>query len=182
MMLAVSAAWTYAGQSDTPDALNTRVRNATIVGNVTGPVAGVCSMSGYAAICPSGPSNCSCITISNARVRGSLAGNGSADVNLTLDSGSATSSISGSTCLPAFGTADLTTVQGAGRNLTIRSETLNLVGAFCDRFSGRPAQINGGFGIASSPAPSPDASGWGTLAGTQRGSQMTIKLQGSITQ
>jgi hypothetical protein len=171
VLIAVGAAWARAQQ----------VRDATITGQISDPVAGVCSDTGYSAICPS-ESNCSCMTINAAKVKGSLAGDGIGVVRLTIDSGSATSSVSGATCQPAFGVADLTTVVGRGVNKTTKTETLNLLAALCDKLhAGRPDTITGGFGIAASPAPSPAASGWGTLDGSKKGSKVTLKLEGSIT-
>jgi hypothetical protein len=179
VLIAVGAAWARAQQAD---AISTRVRNGTITGTVSGPVAGLCSLTGYSAICPS-VSNCSCLTISAAKVSGDLAGKGVGVVNLTVDSGSATSAISGSTCQPAFGEADLTTTQGTGKNKIVRSETLNLLITLCNQVTGAsPQTVSGGFGIAASPAPTPAASGWGTVDGTMKGTKMTLKLKGSVTQ
>jgi hypothetical protein len=118
-----------------------------------------------------------------AKVRGSLAGNGVAVVNFTLDSGSLTSPVTGSTCQPAFGQADLTTTVGRGANKTVKMESINLLAALCDSKNGRsPATLTGGWGIAASPAPSPGASGWGTLDGAQTNTKITMKLNGTVTQ
>jgi hypothetical protein len=180
VLIAVGAAWARAQQAD---ARTAKIRNATITGLISDPVAGKCSDTGYSAICPSGPLNCSCISINAAKVDGSLAGNGIGVVHFTIDSGSSTSAVPGATCQPAFGVADLTTVTGKGVNKTTKTETLNLLAALCDKFNGgRPETITGGFGIAASPAPSPVASGWGTLDGSIKGSKATLKLEGSITQ
>ena len=180
VLIAVGSAWARAQQAD---AITTKVRNGTITGTISGPVAGPCSVTGYSAICPSGPLNCSCLTINAAKVSGSLAGNGVGTVHLTIDSGSSTSAVSGSTCQPAFGDADLTTTVGTGKNKTVKTETVNLLTALCDKVTGAsPDTLSGGFGIAASPAPSPAASGWGTLDGTMKGSKVTLKLKGSITQ
>ena len=176
VLIAVGAAWARAQQAD---AITTKVRNGTITGTISGPVAGPWSLTGYSAICPSGPLNCSCLTINAAKVSGSLAGNGVGTVHLTIDSGSSTSAVSGSTCQPAFGDADLTTTVGTGKNKTVKTETVNLLTALCDKVTGAsPDTLSGGFGIAASPA----ASGWGTLDGTMKGSKVTLKLKGSITQ
>jgi hypothetical protein len=180
VLIAVGGAWARAQQAD---AVTTKVLNGTITGTISGPVAGLCSMTGYSAICPSGSANCSCFTINPAKVSGSLAGNGVGIVHLTVDSGSFTSAVSGSTCQPAFGEADLTTTLGTGKNKTVKTESLNLLAALCDKLNGlSPDTITGGFGIAASPAPSPVASGWGTLDGNRKGSKVTLKLKGSITQ
>jgi hypothetical protein len=180
VVIAVGAAWARAQQADASTA---KIRNATITGQISDPVAGKCSDTGYSAICPSGPLNCSCISINAAKVDGSLAGKGIGVVHFTIDSGSSTSAVPGATCQPAFGVADLTTVTGKGVNKTTKTETLNLLAAMCNKFSGgRPETITGGFGIAASPAPSPVASGWGTLDGSIKGSKATLKLEGPITQ
>jgi hypothetical protein len=180
VFIAVGAAGASARQAA---AVATKVLNGTITGTISGPVAGLCSMTGYSAICPSGAENCSCFTVNAAKVSGSLAGSGVGIVHLTMDSGSSTSPVSGSACQPAFGEADLTTTVGTGKNKTIKTESLNLLVTLCDTVTGAsPDTIAGGFGIAASPAPSPAASGWGTLDGTIRDSKMTLKLKGSITQ
>ena len=178
VVILMGAAWVRAQEAD---AVGTRIQNATISGDFSGPVAGVCSNTGYTAICPTGP--CSCITLNAAKVKGSLAGNGVAVVNFTLDGGSLTSPVTGSTCQPAFGQADLTTTVGRGANKTVKTESINLLAALCDSKNGQsPSMLKGGWGIAASPAPSPTASGWGTLEGTKTDSKITLKLNGTVTQ
>lgn len=184
--IAMGAAWVRAQEAD---AVSTAIRSGVIIGSITasptpgaGP-GGACSASGYAATCPSG--TCECLTITGAKVTGSLAGVGTADLNITLDTVGVTSDLAGDTCEPMFGTADLTTTTGVGKNKTARTETLNLLGAFCDNIGpSLPNTINGGFGIASSPAPSPSpaATGWGTLTGTEKHDAVRLNLKGSITQ
>jgi len=165
------------------DAVKTSVLSGRIKGTVSGPVAGICAVSGYAAMCPSGASNCSCLTVPGGTIRGRLAGSGLAAVAITLDSGLATSVISGSTCQPGFGTATLTTTVGFGKNKIIKNETLNLALLVCDPIRGNaPTTLTGGFGIAAAPAPSPGASGWGTVSGVEKGTSMTLDLKGSVTQ
>jgi hypothetical protein len=164
------------------DAVKTKVLNGTISGAVNSPVPGVCAPVGFTAICPS-TTSCSCVTMAAAKVAGNLAGKGVGIVKITLDSGTATSAIPGFTCLAGFGEADLTTTLGAGRNKFVKTESLNLLLSVCNKLNqGRPNQIVGGFGIASAPAPSPAASGWGTVDGTLKSSNVVLKLQGSITQ
>jgi len=181
VVILMGAAWVRAQEAD---AVGTRIQNATISGDFSGPVAGVCTpvpATGYTALCPTGP--CSCITMNAAKVTGSLAGKGFAVVNLTLDGGSLTSPVTGATCQPAFGQADITTTVGRGANKTVKTESINLLAALCDSKNGRsPSTLTGGWGIAASPAPSPAASGWGTLAGTQTGSKIRLQLQGAVTQ
>jgi hypothetical protein len=163
------------------DALRTAVLGGTIKGTVSGPVAGACSVTGYTAICPSGI--CSCLSVSAGDVKGRFAGSGVATVAITLDSGSATSSVSGSTCQPGFGVATLTTTLGAGKNKVVKTESLNMTLSYCDSLrNNSPISVIGGFGIAAVPAPSPAASGWGTVNGTQRNALLTLKLNGSVTQ
>jgi hypothetical protein len=166
---------------DSSDATRTSVLGGTIKGNLSGPTAGVCPGTGYQAMCPVGP--CSCVTVDAAKVKGRLAGSGVGTVAITMDSGLSTSSVSGSTCQPGFGVANLTTTSGRGNNKVVKTETLNLALSICDPLRGNsPTSVIGGFGIASAPAPSPAASGWGTVNGTQKNSTLTLKLNGSVTQ
>ncbi len=183
VVILLGAAWVRAQEADV---VATRIQNGTISGDFSGPVAGVCTpvpATGYTEICPSGPLNCSCITMNAAKVRGSLAGKGVAVVNFTVDGGSPTSPVTDETCQPAFGQADLTTTVGRGPNKTVKMESINLLTALCDSKNGRsPATLTGGWGIAASPAPSPTASGWGTVEGTKTDSKITLKLKGTVTQ
>ena len=68
-LIAVGAARARAQQAD---AVTTKILNGTITGTIGGPVAGVCSATGYSAICPSGSANWSCVTINAAKVSGNL--------------------------------------------------------------------------------------------------------------
>jgi hypothetical protein len=178
--IVLGAAWVRAQEAA---ALKTKVLNGTITGTLSRPVAGACAVTGFAAICPSGAAKCSCVTMNAAKVTGNLAGTGSAVVNITIDSGISTSAVSVATCQAGFGVANITTIVGKGKNKTTKTETLNLLASLCDKLSPNSADtITGSFGIAASPAPSPAASGWGTMDGTERGSTATLKLKGSITQ
>jgi hypothetical protein len=179
VVIAVAAGLVAAQEADVA---KTRVLSGTISGAISSPVAGVCSSVGFTAICPS-TTLCSCVTMAAAKVTGNLAGKGVAIVKITLDSGTATSAIAGSTCQAGFGEADLTTTVGSGKNKFVKTEALNLLLSVCNKLNqGRPNEIVGGFGIASAPAPSPSASGWGTVEGTEKSSNATLKLKGSITQ
>jgi hypothetical protein len=169
------------GNDAASDALRTAVLGGTIKGTVSGPVAGACSSTGYSAVCPSG--TCSCISVNAGTVKGRLAGSGVATVAITLDSGTATSSVSGSTCQPGFGVATLTTTLGTGKNKVVKTESLNMTLSYCDPLrTNSPTSVIGGFGIAAVPAPSPAASGWGTVNGTQKNATLVLKLNGSVTQ
>ena len=176
---ALGAAWVHAQEAN---AVNTAIRNAVISGSLSSPTAGptangACSSTGYAAICPSG--SCQCATMTGAKVTGSLAGTGTANVSITLDLGDPTT-VSGSTCQPIFGAADLTTT--TGKNKGPETETLNLLGVYCDKFiSGQPNTVSGGFGIAASPAPSPAATGWGTMTGEAHHGTLKLSLKGLVT-
>jgi hypothetical protein len=163
------------------DAFRTAVLGGTINGTISGPTAGVCPGSGYQAMCPVGP--CTCVTVDAASVKGRFAGSGVATLAITMDSGLGTSPVSDSTCQPGFGVATLTTTLGAGKNKVVKSETLNLALSICDPLRGNsPTSVIGGFGIAAVPAPSPAASGWGTVNGMQKNTTLTLKLNGSVTQ
>jgi hypothetical protein len=178
---ALGAAWVRAQEAN---AVNTAIRNAVISGSLSSPTAGptangACSSTGYAAMCPGGA--CLCATVTAAKVTGSLAGTEAANVSITVDKADATTDISGATCQPIFGTADVTPI--AGKNKSPKTETLNLLGVYCNKLkSGQPNTISGGFGIAASPAPSPAASGWGTMTGTDHHGTLKLNLKGPITQ
>jgi hypothetical protein len=179
LTVALSGAWAFAQQ---PEATTTKILTGTISG-VTTTATGTCPGTGYSAICPSG--TCSCLTMAAGAVTGELAGKGTAVVNISIDTGSATSAVVSSSCYPVFGVADLSTTVGGGRNKTSKSETLNLAGALCDPLNSHSSStIDGGFGIAATPAPSPAASGWGSFTGSQKdpNSKLTLKFKGSVTQ
>lgn len=178
--LAIGAAWVRAQEAD---AVKTAIRSAVISGSLSSPIAGptangACSSTGYAAICPSG--SCLCATMTGAKVTGSLAGTEAANVSITVDTGDVTTDVSGSACQPIFGTADISPV---GKNKSPETETLNLLGVYCDKFaSGQPNTVSGGFGVAASPAPSPAASGWGAMTGTDHHGTLKLSLKGPITE
>ncbi len=178
--LALGAAWVRAQEADT---VKTAMRTAVISGSISSPTAGptangACSSSGYAAICPSG--SCECATMTAAKVTGSLAGTETANVSLTVDKADVTSDVSGATCQPIFGTADIIPLIG---KKSPKTETLNLLGVYCDKAtSSQPNTVSGGFGIAASPAPSPAASGWGTMTGQARHGTLKLSLKGPVTE
>jgi hypothetical protein len=134
VVILMGAAWVRAQEAD---AVGTRIQNATISGDFSGPVAGVCTPvpdTGYPDICPSG--TCSCITMSAAKVTGSLAGKGVAVVNLTLDGG-ATIPVTSATRQPVtFGQADITTTVGRGANKTVKTGRQPAGGALTARTVG----------------------------------------------
>ena len=157
-------------------AAKTAVRAANIMatsgqGTIT---AGPCNTGVYDSICPSG--NCQCLTITGAKVTGSMAGTGTADLSVTEDIGSETTS-SGDTCTPFFGVANLTTTL----QKTPLTESLNLGGMSCDALTPNSKNtIQGGFGIQDGA--SNGATGWGTVFGTSKSQATTLHLKGSITQ
>jgi hypothetical protein len=178
LTIVLSGAWAYAQQ---PDAATTKILTGTISGDTT-TTTGTCLGTGYSAICPSG--TCSCLTMAAGTVSGEFAGKGTAVVNITFDTNDATSAVLNSSCYPIFGVAALSTTMGKGKNKFSKSESLNLAGALCDPLNSKSHRtVDGGFGIAATPVPSPAASGWGTLAGSEDASaKLTIKLKGSVTQ
>jgi hypothetical protein len=141
----------------------------------TGPgLGGACATTGYDAFCPSG--TCQCLTISSAKVTGSMAGTGTADLQVTEDTGAATTSVSGASCTPFFAVATLTTTLAK----TALTETLNFGGMSCDQFTSKgKSAIQGGFGIGTA---SNSATGWGTVVGTSNQSSVTLHLKGLVTQ
>jgi hypothetical protein len=74
------------------------------------------------------------------------------------------------------------------------SKTVNLFGVTCKKViaisNGSPSgnhvgdTIVGGWGISATPVPAPDASGWGTLTGsdTKSTNAFSIKLSGLVTE
>ena len=181
VVILMGAAWVRAQEAD---AVGTRIQNATISGDFSGPVAGVCTPvpdTGYPDICPSG--TCSCITMSAAKVTGSLAGKGVAVVNFTVDGNSATSPVSGATCQPAFGQADIMTTVGRGANKTVKTESINLLAALCDSKNGRsPCDADGRMGNSGLAGTEPGGQRMGNARWYQTGSEITLKLQGTVTQ
>ncbi len=152
--------------------------SATLTGTFAAPVSGACSTTtgDYDAICPS--ANCRCFADSSATVTGSLAGKGSAIIDVTSDDGDITTPTPPDGCTPFFGVVQLTTVL---KKVSL-TKTINLTGAECRHTAkGKPDSINGGFGILNA---SNAATGWGTLTGTADGTTGALKLtlKGSITQ
>ena len=74
------------------------------------------------------------------------------------------------------------------------AKTLNLFGITCKKVIGVSIKnpsgnqigdtIVGGWGISATPAPDPDASGWGTLTGsdTKSTNAVSIKISGLVTE
>lgn len=164
-------------------AATTAIRYASITGSLSGQTTGACPVSkSYADQCPVGP--CNCVQIPNATVGAAagqsakIAGTGTADVFLTLDTGAAT--VSGAdSCTPFFGVAELTTKR-AGTTLI---EHINMNGVECSPITGSNEEILGGFGIAAKPAPTNGAKGYGKITGSVTpGGTVSLTLKGSITE
>jgi hypothetical protein len=117
-------------------AATTAIRYASITGSLSGQTTGACPVSkSYADQCPVGP--CNCVQIPNATVGAAvgqsakIAGTGTADVFLTLDTGAATV-IGADSCTPFFGVAELKTKR-AGTTLI---EDINMNGVECSPITG----------------------------------------------
>ena len=157
----------------------TKKRDAVITGQTSAPAAGQCTAAssdgsmGYENQCPVG--TCSCLQIANAKVKGSLAGKGTADVFITVDDGLV---ITPGGCTPIYGIANLTTKL---RGIAI-VETMNFAGASCPAPPIRrgKAMVSGAFGIQSS---SISSTGFGLVTGTGLGSHAAqLKFDGAVTQ
>jgi hypothetical protein len=167
---------------DQADVTETAVRTAVISGPEGTVTAGACRPTGYSAICPS-TDGCLCIKIPGAKLRGNLAGVGTADVEITEDQLSATAfNLNGATCIPLFGVAKLTNKR------TLAVQDVNILAARCFQFTPRaPDQIRGGFGLGSGPVPSGPTGttipGWGIMTGTinRNTGLWVLRLRGPIT-
>jgi hypothetical protein len=115
------------------------------------------------------------LEIANARVRGSLAGQGTADIFITVDDELV---ITPSGCNPIFGIANLTTTLH-GFALT---ETVNCAGASCPAEPIRrgKAMASGAFGLQSS---SISSTGFGLFTGIGLGTaKVQLRFSGAVTQ
>lgn len=145
---------------------------------------GACASAGYNATCPSG--TCACYSIPNGNVTtGAIAGTGTADVELTVDEGNATTSVSPgtvTTCVPVYGLITTSTTRGKGRNRRAVTDVFNISGALCRGLPGRGEELSGGFGIFSSDDV-PPRSGYGTVKSNRfRKDGMQMKFEGPVTQ
>ncbi len=125
VMLATVVTQVFAQDASTGP--TTKTLSATLKGTFAPPVTGACSAitGDYDAICPSG--NCRCFAASSATVTGSMAGKGSAIINVTSDDGNITTPIPPDGCTPFFGVVQLTTVL---KKVSL-TETINITGAEC---------------------------------------------------
>jgi len=68
------------------------------------------------------------------------------------------------------------------------TKTLNAIGVTCKKVNSSLAHVSdtivGGWGISSTPTPSPDASGWGTVSGsvTKSTSAVSVAITGLVTE
>jgi len=165
-------------------AATSAISYASIMGSLSAQTTGACTgaNNSYADQCPVGP--CNCVQIPNATVAGvtgqsvRIAGTGTANVFLTLDTGAET--VSGEdSCTPFFGVAELTT-KHAGVSL---KEDIKMNGVKCSPITGSNDEILGGFGIAPNPAPTDGAKGYGKLTGSVTpGGAVSLTFKGLITQ
>jgi hypothetical protein len=153
-----------------------------ITGSANPPVPGACASGSmgvpYDSICISG--DCMCIEIMGATVSGSL-GKGTADFLQTYDFGFAdTTSDPNATCLPSFGIINVTTTSKTGT----QTETLNISGLYCNTTNPEVNTFYGGFGVAQTPAPSPNPlSGAGSvIAPTITNGGGTLTFKGVLTE
>lgn len=155
---------------------------------------GQCNV-GYANQCPSG--NCECVKITVTSATGNL-NKGSMKVSnffVTGDHGlnpGTEPAVDGGPdpdCRPFFGVLTVTSAS--------ESKALNVVGTSCKHVTGVSSKqprgnhdkdmLSGGWGISNNPAPSPDASGWGTLTGQVTNVKsatptISVKLSGTVTE
>jgi hypothetical protein len=180
--------------------ISTHTRTLNINGTSASPAptavnstTGACNVSPWVDHCTG--TNCSCIQVIPSSAGGSMDKGAQtvSDFFVTTDDdvnpaqNAPIGEVDGK-CAPFF--AVLTdTVASTGE-----TKTLNLIGTSCKKITGisnkNPSgnhvgdSLNGAWGIASSPAPTPAASGWGTLTGTTTKSSngVSIKLTGAVTQ
>jgi hypothetical protein len=152
---------------------------------------GACNVTAWVDTCPSG--NCTCVTLSSPVVVGNRKLTVS-NVFFTIDNGvnpatePAQAGGPDPRCNLALGTMDLAATNGSS------SETLNIIGTTCKHVIGISTKnptgthdqdlLSGGWGISADPAPSPAASGWGTMTGTDvtKTSLVTLKFSGWVSQ
>ena len=125
-----------------------------VTGTSSAPSGGACSTPSYAANCPTAPSattNCSCVKVMNAAVKGASIGKGTANLSFTEDSGDGDGTdgaVTSSNCIPVFGGGVFIDSKTAAQ------ATLNIEGTLCG------STFNGGYSVVSG----------GTASGTVTGS------------
>lgn len=155
------------------------------------PLTGACNFDSWVDQCPD--TNCDCIQVTVSTASGSL-DKGSQSVSnffvTTTDINAATEPAVDSgpdpECAPFRAVLTDTT--------STESKTLNALGVSCKKViaisNSNPQGKNvgstlvGGWGISNDPAPSPDASGWGTFSGstTKSNHAVSSKLSGLVTE
>lgn len=180
MLLAAGAM--QAGAQDATTGPKTKTLTAKITGTATLESSSQQCDAGsgdYADKCPVGP--CQCFSVTGAKVTGSMAGKGTADLVLSDDTGQVvTDPVSTHGCSLVYGIVNF-------NNTTLKkvplTEKVDVLGTTCHHTkSGKPDTEAGGFAIEAGA--SNNASGWGTYTGTFDPSTFAVSLKtsGSITQ
>jgi len=125
-----------------------------VTGTASAPSSGACLSPGYAENCPTARStttNCSCVEVMNAAVRGASIGKGTANLSFTEDAGDGDGTdgaVTPSNCVPVFGAGVFTDTK------TMATATLNIEGTLCG------TTLNGGYSVAAG------GSAFGTVSGS----------------
>ncbi len=155
---------------------------------------GACNVDPWVDQCSG--TNCTCLSLAVSKASGSMDKGhqtvGTVYITVDQDVNPATESAVGNGpnpgCSPFLGILT-DTVASTGE-----TKTLNLFGVSCKKViavsknnpSGKHVgdTIVGGWGISGDNPPSPDASGWGTLSGTEinNGGAVSLKLKGLVTE
>ncbi|HZP44487.1 MAG TPA: hypothetical protein VFB15_02450 [Candidatus Binataceae bacterium] len=176
----IGVSTTARAQDVSADAATAKVLSATISGTALAPTSGACTSpaNGYQDQCESG--SCICVTVNSATMTGKMAGKGTADLSVTVDTGDAvTDVVSTNGCSPFFGVGTT--------NTTLKKvavvQTFDFVGTDCAASKvTKPDVLSGGFAVE--PGGTPPASGYGSLNGTYDKTTGVVKftLKGPIVQ
>ena len=173
-----------AGATTHTRTLNIKGTGATAAPSAVDTTSGACNISPWVHVCSG--TNCTCVEVTVSNASGSMDKGKQTVSNFFVtadgDINPATapdSSNIGPSCNPLRGVLT-DTVASTGE-----TKTINLLATSCKKItgisSGNPSgnhvgdTFSGGWGIEASPAPSPAASGWGTLSGT------TTKTTGAVS-
>jgi hypothetical protein len=185
------------GPSSSTRTLNINGTGSPASPNAVNTATGACNFSAWVDRCSG--TNCNCVQVIPSTAGGSMDKGKQTVSNFFVttdqDINPADNSLVGAPngrCNPFFGV--LTDAVGS----TGETKTINLLGTTCKKVTGISKTntsgnnvgdtLQGGWGITASPAPSPSASGWGTLTGSTTKNQgdltskVTIKLMGTVTQ